>query len=515
MRGRAPGQEPASQACAGLKANALGLGDVVVVALAGAGPAQRIAAGMVGLMLAVGYGTLVPLLLCFLAMLAIAVGYERLGAWRPSAGATYSWASRTMPPLVGVFAGWIMLLYYAIGTATLGLLLGACLLGFFSDSAANDRYDVALVGSILSLVALIVAALGVRPSALFSRALVLVECVLLVGFVVAAVVTVDSVGLSGMADSLRSSLTLPRSGLLSGILIAIFLFSGWEAAAVLGEETRDRRAGRAGLVGVVLLFLLYSVAIVAFQRVAPFGTMQANQADILAFVGAALGGPVWQDVMIAALLCGTLASLQVAIVGSGRISFAMGRDGALPAFLAAVHPRWRTPWNATILVGLLDVAFLWGATLLTPVGDAVAGMVASLGLLAAMVYLLTAASAVWHARRAAGGGVAGLVLGGILPGLGGGFMAVVIVASAMTGRFTATVLIVLGLALGGLILSLLAGRVRSRVMSASVAPSPAVGATASEPRLAVVRGVAPVGDEPSSRKQEAREESLDDERRAA
>ena len=88
--------------------------------------------------------------------------------------------------------------------------------------------------------------------------------------------------------------------------------------------------------------------------------MQANEANILAFVGDKIGGSFWKNVMIVAVLGGTLASLQAAIVSSGRISFAMGRDRVFPRFFDNVHPRWRTPWNATILLGLLNVVFLWG-----------------------------------------------------------------------------------------------------------------------------------------------------------
>jgi amino acid transporter len=55
---------------------------------------------------------------------------------------------------------------------------------------------------------------------------------------------------------------------------------------------------------------------------------------------------------------GTLASLQAAIVSSARISFAMGRDRVIPSWFEAVSEKYRTPWNATILLGLLNIVFL-------------------------------------------------------------------------------------------------------------------------------------------------------------
>ena len=78
----------------GLKAGALRIGDVVIMALASSGPTQSIAVGIVGLMLAVYYHTFMAILICFIPMIGIAIGYQRLNAWQPSAGATYSWVGR-------------------------------------------------------------------------------------------------------------------------------------------------------------------------------------------------------------------------------------------------------------------------------------------------------------------------------------------------------------------------------------------------------------------------------------
>ena len=87
-------------------------------------------------------------------------------------------------------------------------------------------------------------------------------------------------------------------------------------------------------------------------------------------MGNLIGGGVWKQVMIVAVLGGTLASLQAAIVSAGRISFAMGRDGVFPRWSGQVSERHQTPWNATSLFGLLNVALLWAATLIGPIGTA-------------------------------------------------------------------------------------------------------------------------------------------------
>ena len=440
---RPPGGPAAAGSGGGLKANALRMGDVVIMALASSGPTQSIAVGIVGLMLAVYYHTFMAILICFIPMIGIAIGYQRLNAWQPSAGATYSWVGRALNPHAGFFAGWIMLMYYTIGTVSLTVPLGTYFLSFFSNSAANDKYWVALVGSIFDILVLIVAALGIKLSARFNWGWAIFEYVLMIGFAVAAIVMIYFTGLSGSVHTLGSLFTLPRTGLMSGILIAIFLYSGWDTAAYVGEEAKGKQAGRAAILSVVILFFIYSFVIFAFQGIAPFGTMNANQANILAFVGDKIGGGFWKNVMIVAVLGGTLASLQAAIVSSGRISFAMGRDRVFPKFFDNVHPRWRTPWNATILLGLLNVVFLWGTTLFSSIGHALDNIVSTLGLMAAIFY-----------RKVITKGAGNFILGGVLPGFGAAFMAFVIVYMLVTGQFTTTNLVFgFGLALVGLILS--------------------------------------------------------------
>jgi len=438
----------------GLKKGALNIGDVVIMALASSGPTQSIAVGIVGLMVAVMYHTFLPILICFIPMIGIAIGYQRLNAWQPSAGATYSWVGRALNPHAGFFVGWIMLMYYTIGTTSLTVPLGAYFLSFFSDSAANNKYDVAIVGSIFNILVLIVAALGIKLSARFNWGWAIFEYALMIGFAIAAIWMIYVTGLDGAVHTVSSLFTLPKAGLITGLLIAIFLYSGWDTAAYVGEEAKGKQAGSAAILSVVILFFIYSFVIFAFQGIAPFGTMQANEANILAFVGDKIGGGFWKDVMIIAVLGGTLASLQAAIVSSGRISFAMGRDRVFPKFFDNVHPRWRTPWNATILLGLLNVVFLWGATLFSSIGSALDNIVSTLGLMAAIFYFMTAFTAIWFYRKAITKSAANFILGGVFPGVGAAFMAFVIIYSLVTGQLTFTNIVFgFGLALVGLVLS--------------------------------------------------------------
>jgi amino acid transporter len=452
-----PAQGPPSRT---LRANALRARDVVVMSMASSGPTQSIAVALAALLATIGYASFLPLVICFIPMLGIAIGYQRLNAWQPSAGATYSWVGRAVNPHAGFFSGWIMLMYYTIGTVSLTIPLGTYMLTFFSNAAANNKYDVALVGTAFNLLVLAVAALGIKLSARFQWGWAIFEYGLLVGFTIAAVIGIYGGHLHHTVHLTSSWFTISGAGgftaLISGVLIAIFLFSGWDTAAYVGEEAHGKQAGPAAITSVVLLFVIYAATILAFQGIAPNHVMQANAANILAFVGAQIGGSFWKQVMIVAVLGGTLASLQAAIVSSSRISFAMGRDRVFPQWFGAVSERYRTPWNATILLGLLNVVFLWGSTLIGSIGRALNDIVSTLGLQAAIFYLLTAGTAVWFYRRSILTSTGNLILGGILPGLGAAFMAFVIIYSFATGSLNGIeIAFGFGFAAVGLVLSVI------------------------------------------------------------
>jgi amino acid transporter len=137
----------------------------------------------------------------------------------------------------------------------------------------------------------------------------------------------------------------------------------------------------------------------------------------------------------------------------------MGRDRVFPGWFGGVSAKYRTPWHATILFGLLNLVFLWGSTLLGSIGKALADITATLGLIAAMFYLLTAGTAVWYYRRVIMRGTSNFILGGLLPGLGAAFMAFVIIYTLAKGLLNGVQIgFGFGLAAVGLLLSFVAQR---------------------------------------------------------
>jgi amino acid transporter len=228
---------------------------------------------------------------------------------------------------------------------------------------------------------------------------------------------------------------------MGGILIAYFMYSGWDAAIYVNEETTDRAnsPGKAALASVVLLAVVYSITIFAFQGVLTPDALQAHAGNALAAVGARLLPRPWDSVMALAVLTGTVASLQAAVVSAARVGFAMSRDRVMPGFFRRRRAGSANPWAATLTMSGLNLLLLAFALGTSSVAQALTNAASSLGLIAIVFYGLTAAAALWQQRATLASSAGNLVLGGLLPFIGVAFSAWVLIESLLSGAVTTAV----------------------------------------------------------------------------
>lgn len=423
----------------------VGLGDAIVMGLSSSGPAQTLAVSLAGLVAASGYGGPVPILICLIPMLGIAFAYQRLNRWDQSAGATYTWVARVFNPYLGFLSGWMILLYYTLGTTTLTIPAGVYTLALLAPSLIDQHWAVFLAGAAWNVLITIFAVTGLKLVVRFEWAIVLFQyAVLLVVAVVALHALVHGqtavhfswqwFSLSGMGGA---------KGLMGGMLIACFMYSGWDAAIYVNEETRDRanNPGKAAIASVAMLAVIYSLATLSFQAVLSPDELQAHAGDALSAVSARLLHGPWSALMALVVLLGTLATLQAAVISAARMGLAMSRDRVMPAFFGRLRANDSTPWAATLTMSAVNLALLALALGTATTGAALTNAASSLGLISIVFYGITAAAALRQQRAVLGASRADLILGRLFPLIGVLFSIWVLVGSLATGAVTQAVVV--------------------------------------------------------------------------
>jgi len=423
----------------------VGLGDAIIMGLSSSGPAQTLAVSLAGLVAVSGYGGVLPILICFVPMMGIAIAYQRLNRWDPSSGATYTWVARVFHPYLGFLSGWMILLYYTLGTTTLTIPAGIYTIDLFAPSRIDDHWAIFWVGAGWNVLITALAILGLKIVARFEWIIVVFQYAVLL--IVAAVALL---ALAHGATAVTFSWTWfswagigGMKGLMGGILIACFMYSGWDASIYVNEETTDKanNPGKAALASVVMLALVYSLVTVAFQGVLTPSEIQAHAANVLSAVSGKLMHGPWGSIMSLAVLTGTLATLQAAVVSAARVGFAMSRDSVMPRFFQRLSSRSGSPWAATLTMSGLNLLLLALALGTSSIAGALSNAASSLGLISIVFYGLTAAAALWQQRASLASSAANLLLGGVLPLTGVIFSLWVLIESLATGAVTLTVML--------------------------------------------------------------------------
>jgi amino acid transporter len=413
--------------------------------LSSSGPAQTLAVSLAGLVAVSGFGGVVPILICFVPMIGIAIAYQRLNRWDQSSGATYTWVAKVFHPYLGFLSGWMILIYYTLGTTTLTIPAGVYTIDLLAPSFIDNRGAIFLVGSAWDLLITALAIIGLKLVARFEWLIVVFQYTVLLivaAVALAALAHGDTTARFSWAWFSWAGIG-GMKGMMGGILIACFMYSGWDAAIYVNEETTDRanNPGKAALASVVMLALVYSIVTFAFQSVLSPNEIQSHAGDILSAVSARLMHKPWGSVMALVVLTGTLATLQAAVVSAARIGLAMSRDGVMPQFFQRLTSGSASPWAATLTMSAVNLVLLALVLGTSGIAAALTNAASSLGLISIVFYGLTAAAALWQQRASLSRSATNMLLGGLLPLTGVAFSVWVLLESLATGAVSYTVML--------------------------------------------------------------------------
>ncbi|MFB7502894.1 APC family permease [Streptomyces broussonetiae] len=314
----------------------LGVPDAVVIglgAMIGAGifvalaPAAR-AAGS-GLLLGLGVAAVVAY--------CNATSSARLAARYPASGGTYVYGRERLGVFWGYLAGWGFVVGKTASCAAMALTVGAYVW--------PGQAHVVAVAAVVALTAVNYA--GVQKAAWLTRVIVAVVLAVLAAAVVAALT-------SPAADPARLGIGADASvgGVLQAAGLLFFAFAGYARIATLGEEVRDpaRTIPRAVPLALGITLVVYAVVAVSALTVLGAHRLAGAGAPLSDMVRAA-GVSALAPVVRTGAAVAALGSLLALILGVSRTTLAMARDRHLPHVLSTVHPRFKVPHRAELLVG--------------------------------------------------------------------------------------------------------------------------------------------------------------------
>lgn len=291
---------------------------------------------------AAGSGLLIGLAVAAVAAFCNATSSARLAALYPQSGGTYVYGRERLGEFWGYTAGWSFVVGKTASCAAMALTVGYYVWPQWAHAVA--------VAAVVALTAVNYA--GIQKSAMLTRAIV--------AFVLAVLAAVVVVVL-GFGDVDGSRLAFGEDVSVHGVLQAagllFFAFAGYARIATLGEEVRDpaRTITRAIPIALGITLVVYALVAVAVLSELGSAALASTSAPLADAVRAA-GFPGMEPVVRVGAAVAALGSLLALILGVSRTTLAMARDRHLPHALSAVHPRFKTPHQAEIVVGVVVAA---------------------------------------------------------------------------------------------------------------------------------------------------------------
>ncbi len=323
---------------------------------------------------AVALSFVVAGIVCALAALC----YAELASAVPVAGSAYTFAYATLGELVAWIIGWDLLLELALGGAVVAVgwsqylesLLDTMGITLPESISGGDDSVVNLPAALIVIVLVCILIAGIKLSAQFNAVVVTIKVFVVLFVIVAGLFyvqrdnyspfipeAVPTEGESGVRQTLLEAIfgftpsNFGVAGIFTAAAIVFFAFIGFDVVATAAEEVRNpQRDLPRGILGSLAicttLYVAVSLVVVGMQNYT-----ELDESAPLAEAFKAVGQDWAATLITIGALAGLTTVVMILMLGQTRVLFAMSRDGLLPRGLSRVHPRFRTPYVLTLIVG--------------------------------------------------------------------------------------------------------------------------------------------------------------------
>jgi len=345
-------------------ARVLGLSDVTLIgvgALLGGGIFT-----LTGLALSyAGPSLILVVVLNGIIALMTAMAYAELGSSFPEAGGAFVWVRKGLGNLPGHITGWVSWFANAVACGLYSLsfafyfcfMLFSVILPFFGISFSFNEGSVFQKIIAVAIIVLIgwVNYKGVAGTSRLGKIIVYLEILVLGTFIFFGLLSFFKK--PDLQASFIPLFPMGLFGLFSAMGLMYIGFEGSEIIVQSGEELKNPRKNipRAIFFSLGIICILYSLVIFSALGGGPNWQIlsAAGQGALVKASNFFMPGLEW--IIIFGGLLAAFAALNATIFSSSHVSFSMGRAGALPSFLAKIHPQNRTPYIAIIISTILVI----------------------------------------------------------------------------------------------------------------------------------------------------------------
>ncbi|MFD5323228.1 amino acid permease [Streptomyces sp. NPDC127092] len=326
-------------------------------------------------------------IVCALAALC----YAEFASTVPVAGSAYTFAYASIGELPAWIIGWDLVLEFALGTAVVAVGWSGYVRSLMDNvdwhlPAALEGPDVPggtfdILAFLLVLVLTAILVVGMKLSARITAIVVAIKVTVVMIVIIAGLFfivgdnykpfippAVTPEGGGSNWDSPMVQLIFgyePTNfgvmGIFTAASVVFFAFIGFDVVATAAEETklpqRDMPRGILGSLFIcTVLYVAVALVVTGMQHYTEL-SVSAPLADAFK----AVGHPFYAGVISFGAAVGLTTVCLILLLGQTRVFFAMSRDGLLPRFFSVTHPRFKTPYRPTILLGVI-IAIVSGFT---------------------------------------------------------------------------------------------------------------------------------------------------------
>jgi len=302
--------------------------------------------------------------------------YAEFASMLPIAGSAYTYGYATMGEIVAWVIGWALVLEYAFGAATVAVGWS----GFVSDLVSffgitlpfnpapkmafslfghpiNAQVDIFALSALVIITIILIV--GVKESANFNSAAVMIKISIVMIFI--AISVMFAFGHWHLMTTNWHPF-IPKnqghfgefgwSGIMRGAGVVFFAYIGFDAVSTAAQEARNPQKDMPfGILGSLVictaLYILVSgllTGVVSFSKL----NVPAPVADATRVIG--MG---WATVLIdLGAIAGLASVMMVMMLGQSRVLYTMSHDGLLPNWVGQLHPKFRTPYKTSMVVGV-------------------------------------------------------------------------------------------------------------------------------------------------------------------